>query len=128
MSFTEEFSREKVNACKLLEGATASHAGSLGRPGKEGLGKARSAGRRAQSAKRGHRRSLDREHHSSQDISGQWGTEHRKVTATGRLYIISRRAAGHLRGTLRAAPESCPAGTDRLGTRVGSRDGGDPER
>lgn len=73
MSFTKEFSREKVNACKLLEGATASHAGSLGRPGKEGLGKARSTGRRAQSAKRGHLRSLDHEHRSSQDISGQWG-------------------------------------------------------
>lgn len=62
---------------------------------------------------------------TSQDSGG---TLHRKVTATGRLYIISRRAARHLLCTLPAAPESCPAGTDRLGTRVGSPDGGDPER
>lgn len=33
----------KVNACKRLEGTTASHAGSLGRPGKEGFGDGRGA-------------------------------------------------------------------------------------
>lgn len=125
MSFTKEFSREKVNACKLLEGATASHAGSLGRPGKEGFGKARSAGRRAQSAKRGHLRSLDHEHRSSQDISEQWGHTapqgHRNRATLHNLPPRRQAPALHSR---------CgrPAGTDRLGTRVGSPDGGDPER
>lgn len=71
------------------------------------------------SAERGHLRSLEREHRSSQHIPGQWGTPHRKVTAPRRLYIISRRASRHLRGTLRAEPESCGEGTDSLGTRVG---------
>lgn len=71
------------------------------------------------SAERGHLCSLEREQSSSQHIPGQWVTPHRKVTAPRRLYIISRRAAKHLRVTLRAEPESCRVGTDRLGTRVG---------
>lgn len=92
-----------------------------------GVRRRRGSQRSAQSAKRGHLRSLDREHRSSHHTPGQWGTPHRKVTATRRLYIISSRSARHLPGTLPAAPESCHAGNDRPPGNPGGetrRDGG----
>lgn len=115
----------KVNACMRLEGTTSSHAGSLGRPGEEGF----RGGQGAQSLERKAPApgQLRAELRSCQHIPGQWGAAHRKVTTPRRLYIISRRATRHLRGTLGAAPESCRTGTDSLGTLVGNPDCGDRE-
>lgn len=102
ISFTKEFSREKLMHANAWKEPQPPMLGAWGGLGRRGLEMARE--RRARSAKRGHLRSLEREHRSSRHIPGQWGAPHRKVTATRRLYIISRRAARHLRGTLRAAP------------------------
>lgn len=117
----------KVNACKRLEGTTASHAGSLGRPGKEGV----RDGRGAQSPERKARappqpRARTPLQPAHPRTVGRTAPQGHRNEAT--LHNLPPRRQAPARHPACGAPESCCAWTDRLGTRVGSPDSGDRER